>query len=119
MTVATATTESTEVTGGVAATLVGGIKLTVTNPQLWSVREPKLYTLVARLHPASAPDSTVDNMTTTIGLRSIDWSKKHFQLNGKVRYCFSNRLYLALHCLSLTFHCLFRCFSTATFAASA
>jgi len=47
-----------------------------------------LYRLCATLHSGTlAADqlsqASIDSLNTTIGLRSIDWSGKHFKLNGK------------------------------------
>jgi hypothetical protein len=65
-------------------TVVSGVKLQVPSPQLWSVRRPQLYLLRATLHIAGGSSSEVlDSLNTTIGLRSIDWSGKHFKLNDQ------------------------------------
>ena len=86
--VAHATTLPTHVRGGGEPTVIRGVKLQVSNPQLWSVQEPHLYRLCATLHTGTATDGqlplvSLDSLNTTIGLRSIDWSGKHFKLNGK------------------------------------
>ena len=52
--------------------------LTVSNPQLWSVETPTLYTLVTRL-------GETDELRTRFGIRSIKWDPATgFHLNGKV-----------------------------------
>jgi hypothetical protein len=84
--VAHAATQPASVRGGAAPTVVHGVKLPVANPQLWSVQEPHLYRLSATLHVGTSRAGelalgSVDSLNTTIGLRSIDWSGKHFKLN--------------------------------------
>jgi hypothetical protein len=79
--VAHATTKPAAVAAGAAdPTGVGGASLTVASPELWSVREPQLYTLQAKL---ISGEEVADSLNTTIGLRSIDWTarSKHFKLN--------------------------------------
>lgn len=86
--VAHATTLPVSVRAGGEPTIIHGVKLLVSNPQLWSVREPHLYRLSASLHSGTSssgqlPQGSIDTLNTTIGLRSIDWSGKHFKLNGQ------------------------------------
>lgn len=78
--VATATAPALQVTPDKTATS-SAVELTVRDPMLWSIQTPTLYTLVADLVVGGA---TVDQLNTTIGLRSIEWlSKEGFKLNGK------------------------------------
>lgn len=68
--------------GAAGPTTVGGATLTVASPKLWSVQEPQLYTLQAKL---VSGEVVADSLNTTIGLRSIDWTanNKHFKLNDQ------------------------------------
>jgi hypothetical protein len=78
--VANASTAPTAVGGLIT---LDGAMLTVTSPKLWSVRDPQLYTLRVELLDSNADAiRALDNLTVSIGLRSIDWSGKHFKLNG-------------------------------------
>jgi len=79
----------------------GGPAIVVANPQLWSVKQPTLYTLVAELlwtdpgtestrlnaAPPLAPHvpTVIDTIRTTIGLRAIDWTdgSAGFKLNDE------------------------------------
>lgn len=57
--------------------------LTIDNPHLWSPEIPYLYKVVARLCNGN---KCVDTQTTTLGIRTISFSKEHgFQLNGVTR----------------------------------
>ena len=58
------------------------IKMKVVDPVLWSVDEPRLYTLTSQI---LTPDGTLlDQMTTKFGIRSFKFDKdKGFFLNGK------------------------------------
>ena len=64
------------------------VKLTVKNPQRWTLDRPYLYTLQTVLHPQSSitspPSSqSSDTSTVRIGLRTLDFSPdKGFALNG-------------------------------------
>jgi hypothetical protein len=81
--VSTTSTLPTHVKPGATVTIVGGANTTlhVTSPMLWSVKAPKLYTLVALLL-ASESGEVLDSLNTTIGLRRIDWSSgPRFMLN--------------------------------------
>ena len=52
---------------------MSGANLTIDHPQLWSVKHPSLYTLVAELVEGGT-GAVVDVLNTSIGLRSIGWS---------------------------------------------
>lgn len=49
----------------------------------WSVREPNLYLLRSTVHQGSASGPACDQMTQTIGFRSIEWPGAGFMLNGE------------------------------------
>ena len=52
----------------------------VKNPQLWSVDHPVLYKVVCELY---ADEALIDDVSTWVGIRSIDFSaEKGFLLNG-------------------------------------
>lgn len=56
-------------------------KVRIAHPQLWSLETPRLYTLKSRL---SADSNTVDETTTTFGVRSLRFDPdKGFCLNDK------------------------------------
>ena len=67
------------------------VKLTVKNPQRWSLDNPYLYTLTTRLAPGKtieAPSGAVggaaDTSVVRVGLRTLDFSPtKGFALNGQ------------------------------------
>jgi hypothetical protein len=63
-----ATTTAT-VAGGASQNLVQSI--TVSNPSLWHPYTPNLYTLHTTLSDGT---TAVDNYTTTLGIRSVDWT---------------------------------------------
>ena len=55
--------------------------LEVTNPHLWDIDTPYLYTLKTTLLKGK---KTIDQTTTKVGIRTIDVSKEYgFRLNGK------------------------------------
>ena len=65
---------------------------TITNPELWTLDSPVLYTSVTRVYTGNASASTtstasealVDSYTTTFGIRTVDVSpSKGFLLNGQ------------------------------------
>jgi len=60
---------------GAGATIVTGGPLQVAAPKLWSVRRPYLYRLTTQLLGGAAGNQVMDEINTTLGLRSIDWSK--------------------------------------------
>lgn len=73
--------ESTEVTITAHALCPLTQKVTLKQPQLWSVDTPHLYTAVSRL---IADGKTVDESTTRFGIRSIRFdADKGFFLNGQ------------------------------------
>ena len=58
-------------------------KLSVKEPKLWSPESPYLYKMVARL---TAGNTTLDEKTVNVGIRTVRVSKEHgFQLNGVTR----------------------------------
>ena len=58
-------------------------KFTVKEPKLWSPESPYLYKMVARL---TAGNTTIDEKTVNVGIRTVRVSKEHgFQLNGVTR----------------------------------
>ena len=58
-------------------------KFTVKEPKLWSPESPYLYKMVARL---TAGNTTLDEKTVNVGIRTVRVSKEHgFQLNGVTR----------------------------------
>jgi len=57
------------------------LNLTIKNPVLWSTENPELYQARFKL---SAENKTVDQLTTSFGIRSIHFDAKNgFTLNGK------------------------------------
>ena len=58
-------------------------KFSVKEPKLWSPESPYLYKMVARL---TAGNTTIDEKTVNVGIRTVRVSKEHgFQLNGVTR----------------------------------
>ena len=56
-------------------------QIIIDNPALWSIESPNLYTLKTYVMSGK---QTLDNLTTTIGIRSIEYDiDKGFLLNGK------------------------------------
>ncbi len=56
--------------------------LTVTNPALWRLEDPRLYTAVTTIESAGR---TIDQYETTFGMRTFTFdSEKGFSLNGKL-----------------------------------
>lgn len=87
------TTELTDPEGKIVTTVHNKLKvderidetikqpITVTNPKLWSVEHPNLYTAKSVL---LSGNKIIDNYTTVFGIRSIEVSvKKGLLLNGK------------------------------------
>jgi hypothetical protein len=76
---------------GSSTELGGSPAIVVTNPKMWSVKKPTLYTLVAELlwtnseEDNAVPDvpKVIDTIRTKIGLRAIDWTDENagFKLN--------------------------------------
>lgn len=72
-------TAATAVPTGEEATLVESlVPLAVAAPQLWSIKDPALYTMVAELYTVSGSSGKpvsppVDTLNITVGLREIDW----------------------------------------------
>ena len=59
------------------------VKLTVKNPQRWTLENPYLYTLITTLSP-SGDSEGADTSIVRAGLRTLDFSPdKGFALNGK------------------------------------
>lgn len=62
-------------------------EITVPSPRLWSVEDPARYGLEVLVFPASKarqPDEkALDTARLAIGIRSIEWKKEGFFLNGK------------------------------------
>ncbi len=54
--------------------------LTLSNPRLWSVDEPKLYKLETVVAEGK---KEIDSKTTVFGVRTIEWRVDGFYLNGK------------------------------------
>lgn len=90
---ATLTTEVVSPDGLVVATATSPLRLkagtaatveqpmTFDNPALWSVKSPKLYTVVSEI---SIDGQTVDRYETTTGFRYLDFdASKGFALNGE------------------------------------
>jgi beta-galactosidase len=79
-----ATTSTTQtIAAGASASITQ--TLTVTNPQLWHPDHPNLYVLRSAV---SSGTTLVDTLRTTIGIRTIAFSKANgFQINGS-RYIF-------------------------------
>lgn len=55
-------------------------KITVPNPILWDIGKPNLYTAVSRV---IKDNKTIDEYTTEFGIRTIEFKKEGFYLNGK------------------------------------
>lgn len=55
-------------------------KLEIKNPRLWDLQNPHLYQAVATLY---SENMIIDNDTTTFGVRTIEFSREGFFLNGK------------------------------------
>ena len=76
--VATATSEATTVAAGKAASVKQ--TLTVTNPSIWSLTTPVLYSLVTTVTAGGAP---LDTYTTPFGIRTFAFdAATGFSLNG-------------------------------------
>lgn len=78
--VATGSTPATDIGAGDAENFEQSLE--VTGPSLWHPDHPSLYTVVSQV---SSDDGTtpVDSLVTTIGIRSITFSKQGgFQING-------------------------------------
>ncbi len=52
----------------------------LSNPKRWSCEEPNMYTLTTTI---SSDDEVIDSRETSFGVRTIDWRKDGFYLNGK------------------------------------
>ncbi len=74
---ATGKTVNTHETKGAQKTAVN---LDVIDPQLWDLDSPDLYTLKTTLFEG---DQRVDENCTRFGIRSIEFSKTEFKLNGR------------------------------------
>jgi beta-galactosidase len=73
--------DSTTVTAGNSRTITR--KMTITQPQLWDIDRPYLYTLVSEVIDH---DRVVDRYRTVFGVRTISFDReKGFSLNGKAR----------------------------------
>ena len=57
-----------------------GVWIDVPNPKLWNIQNPNLYTLNTKV---SIDSVEVDNDITTFGVRSIEFKRGAFLLNGK------------------------------------
>jgi hypothetical protein len=57
--------------------------MTVTNPQLWDIAAPYLYSLVSEVYSDA---SLVDTITTKAGIRTIEYKPDGFYLNGQKIY---------------------------------
>lgn len=55
-------------------------EITVSNPTLWDIGKPNLYTAVSRV---KINNTVVDEYTTEFGIRTIEFKKEGFYLNGK------------------------------------
>ncbi|SFW66205.1 beta-galactosidase GalB [Cellulophaga fucicola] len=55
-------------------------EITVPNPTLWDIGKPNLYTAVSRV---KINNTVVDEYTTEFGIRTIEFKKEGFYLNGK------------------------------------
>lgn len=72
---------TTPVTIGATAEAVGSQEITVADPQLWTLYDPALYTVVTDV---VVDGKTVDTYRTTTGLRTIAFdAEKGFFLNGE------------------------------------
>ncbi|MBN1760894.1 MAG: DUF4982 domain-containing protein [Chitinispirillaceae bacterium] len=79
-TVATNTTTAVNINAGGANAFTQ--QITVSSPKLWSPDAPNLYTLHSEVFGSG--DAPLDTMSTTIGIRSIAFSKSGgLQINGK------------------------------------
>lgn len=68
-----------DASGKVVAT--GTSTLSISNPHLWSVDDPYLYTLRSTLNTSNV---SADEVVTKVGLRTLDWNTTDgFLLNGK------------------------------------
>lgn len=56
--------------------------LNIKNPQLWSPESPYLYKVTTRLYQDK---KLIDVTTDPLGIRTLQWGPKGFELNGKVR----------------------------------
>ena len=54
--------------------------LSIRNPKLWSCESPNLYELNTKL---VSGDEEIDSHKTSFGVRSIEWNKDGFYLNGE------------------------------------
>ncbi len=54
--------------------------LTVTNPKLWSVDTPNLYTVRSTLKQG---DTVIDTVETTYGIRKVEWKRDGCYINGE------------------------------------
>ena len=60
------------------------VRLTVRNPQRWTLDKPYLYTLRTTLFPTSALNLSPDTSTVRVGLRTLEFSPdRGFALNGE------------------------------------
>ncbi len=56
-------------------------QITITDPQLWSLEQPLLYTVIQQVKDS---EGVIDQMETTFGIRSIDYDvDRGFFLNGE------------------------------------
>lgn len=77
--VATLTTSGIAITGG--SNQVVTQTITVTNPKLWSLNSPNLYTLTSTVTQSGTP---IDTYTTPFGIRTISWDPNQgVSLNGQ------------------------------------
>lgn len=60
--------------------VLGGAKISVTSPSIWSIKRPHVYNLVADLF---VEGSVIDTVNTTVGFRNISWQSSGFKLNGE------------------------------------
>lgn len=56
-------------------------ELRLTKPNVWSVENPELYTLVTEV--VNSQGKILDSKKTRVGLRKIEWRNDGFYLNGK------------------------------------
>ncbi|MGN1345824.1 MAG: glycoside hydrolase family 2 TIM barrel-domain containing protein, partial [Eubacteriales bacterium] len=78
--VETGDTASTTVTVDAGATVTATAKPVVSNPKLWSIETPNLYTVRTEL---SVDGDVVDSYDTTFGFRSFSFDSTGFHLNGE------------------------------------
>lgn len=71
---------SSEVTVGAGKTVTATSSPVVSNPALWSIEEPNLYTVVTEL---SVGGKVVDTYETEFGFRWFEFNSTGFHLNGK------------------------------------